>query len=72
MTTSQHRIRRETPWGGSSNMPTCRDPTSPLRPFHPHLVALVRAGARFEKGKLVERPDEYVTMAPDIRSLSGA
>jgi putative transposase len=22
----------------------------------PHLVALVRAGARFEKGKLVERP----------------
>jgi putative transposase len=23
-----------------------------------HLVALVRAGARFEKGKLVERPDE--------------
>jgi hypothetical protein len=24
----------------------------------PHLVALVRAGARFEKGKLVSRPDE--------------
>ncbi len=24
----------------------------------PHLVALVRAGARFEKGKLVERPDD--------------
>ena len=24
----------------------------------PHLVALVRAGARFKKGKLVERPDE--------------
>jgi putative transposase len=24
----------------------------------PHLVALVRAGARFEKGILVERPDE--------------
>jgi hypothetical protein len=24
----------------------------------PHLLALVRAGARFEKGKLVERPDE--------------
>jgi putative transposase len=24
----------------------------------PHLVALVRAGARFEKGKLVERPDK--------------
>jgi putative transposase len=24
----------------------------------PHLVALVRSGATFEKGKLVERPDE--------------
>ena len=24
----------------------------------PHLVALVRAAARFEKGKLVERPDK--------------
>ena len=24
----------------------------------PRLVALVRAGAKFEKGKLVERPDE--------------
>jgi len=24
----------------------------------PHLVALVTAGARFEKGKLVERPEE--------------
>jgi hypothetical protein len=23
-----------------------------------HLVALVRAGAKFENGKLVERPDE--------------
>jgi putative transposase len=29
----------------------------------PHLVALVRAGARFEKGKLVERPDESATDA---------
>ena len=29
----------------------------------PHLVALVRAGARFDKGKLVERPKE----APDER-----
>ncbi len=28
----------------------------------PHLVALVRAGATFEKGKLVERPEES---APD-------
>jgi putative transposase len=25
----------------------------------PHLVALVRAGAAFEKDKLVERPDEH-------------
>ncbi|MFR9807463.1 transposase, partial [Pseudonocardia sp. RS010] len=25
----------------------------------PHLVALVRAGATFEAGKLVERPDEH-------------
>jgi hypothetical protein len=24
----------------------------------PHLVALVRAGARFHNGKLVERPEE--------------
>jgi hypothetical protein len=27
----------------------------------PHLVALVRAGAKFEHGQLVERPDEPVT-----------
>ena len=27
----------------------------------PHLVALVRAGARFKKGKLVERPAESAT-----------
>ena len=27
----------------------------------PHLVALVRAGARFESGKLVERPDADTT-----------
>ena len=26
----------------------------------PHLVALVRAGARFDKGVMVERPDEPV------------
>jgi hypothetical protein len=25
----------------------------------PHLVALVRAGARFVNGKLVERPDDH-------------
>jgi len=24
----------------------------------PHLVAFVRAGATFEKGKLIERPDD--------------
>jgi hypothetical protein len=24
----------------------------------PHLVALVRAGARFQNGKLIERPDQ--------------
>ncbi len=27
----------------------------------PHLVALVRAGARFEKGVMVERPSEQHT-----------
>ena len=27
----------------------------------PHLVALVRAGARFENGKLVERPDDHTS-----------
>jgi len=27
----------------------------------PHLVALVRAGARFENGKLIERPDDTTT-----------
>ena len=30
----------------------------------PHLVALVRAGARFEKGLLVERPDESGGRSP--------
>jgi hypothetical protein len=25
----------------------------------PHLVALVRAGTRFEAGKLIERPEEH-------------
>ena len=29
----------------------------------PHLVALVRAGAKFENGKLVERPDNTITEA---------
>jgi hypothetical protein len=30
----------------------------------PHLVALVRAGAKFENGKLVERPGEPVADEP--------
>ena len=29
----------------------------------PHLVALVRAGARFEDGELVERPDGHAPPA---------
>jgi transposase-like protein len=29
----------------------------------PHLVALVRAGARFENGKLIERPDDHTQPA---------
>jgi putative transposase len=29
----------------------------------PHLVALVRAGARFDKGVMVERPDEVEEVA---------
>jgi hypothetical protein len=34
----------------------------------PHLVALVRAGARFEKGKLMERPDQTPDkVAPGLR-----
>jgi hypothetical protein len=47
----------------------------------PHLVFLVRAGARFENGKLVERPDESggdhpsgvtrAAMRPVGMSLSG-
>jgi putative transposase len=31
----------------------------------PHLVALVRAGARFEKGKLIERPDHTTDKEAD-------
>jgi transposase-like protein len=31
----------------------------------PHLVALVRAGATFEKGVLVERPNQAVTTEPE-------
>jgi len=30
----------------------------------PHLVALVRAGDRFEAGKLIERPDEHPNPPP--------
>ena len=29
----------------------------------PHLVALVRAGARFDKGVMIERPDEVQEVA---------
>jgi putative transposase len=29
----------------------------------PHLVALVRAGARFDKGVMIERPDEAQEVA---------
>ena len=29
----------------------------------PHLVALVRAGARFDKGVMVERPDDIQEVA---------
>jgi hypothetical protein len=36
----------------------------------PQLVALVRAGATFESGKLVERPDEHPTPQPPKRSSS--
>jgi transposase-like protein len=39
----------------------------------PHLVALVRAGARFEAGKLVERPDgEPVTESTDTTAKAAA
>ena len=39
----------------------------------PHLVALVRAGARFEKGKLVERPtnQEVISKSRDTPIHSG-
>ena len=44
----------------------------------PHLVALVRAGAEFKNGKLVERPDETCwpplsvqTTAPFRMPMSG-
>ena len=36
----------------------------------PHLVALVRAGATFVNGKLVERPDEHPNPKPPKRSSS--
>ena len=44
----------ESRWRSSSSSPhkPARAPSTP-----PHLVALVRAGARSEKGKLAERPD---------------
>ena len=34
----------------------------------PHLVALVRAGAKFDNGKLVERPDDTTPRRPPKRS----
>jgi putative transposase len=44
----------ESRWRSSSS-----SRTSPLAwRQRPHLVALVRAGAMFEKGALIERPDE--------------
>ena len=36
----------------------CRDRVQAHRINAPHLVALVRAGAVFKNGKLIERPDE--------------
>ena len=32
----------------------------------PHMVALVRAGARFEHGQLVERPDDEGGRVKDL------
>ena len=32
----------------------------------PHLVALVRAGATFKNGKLVERPDDHTLDEADL------
>jgi hypothetical protein len=34
---------------------------------HPHLVALVRAGAGFKNGKLIERPDESEVVISESR-----
>jgi putative transposase len=34
----------------------------------PHLVALVRAGAVFHKGKLLERPVNITPVEPDVES----
>ena len=34
----------------------------------PHLVALVRAGAVFLKGKLLERPINITPVEPDVES----
>ncbi|MGB7963404.1 MAG: IS256 family transposase, partial [Propionicimonas sp.] len=38
----------------------------------PSLVALVRAGARFKNGKLVEMPPSTPESTPDIRHLTAA
>jgi len=39
----------------------------------PHLVALVRAGARFQAGKLIERPDQTPDKeaGEDVTKVSG-
>ncbi len=49
--------RTAVPPGKSQAVPATAERTSHMTQG-PHLVALVRAGARFENGKLVERPDE--------------
>jgi hypothetical protein len=38
----------------------------------PHLVALVRAGTRFENGKLVERAAASDAAAPDVEQAAEA
>jgi hypothetical protein len=54
------RARPASRWRSSSSRP----PKARWRAVNaPHLVALVRAGAVFEKGKLVERPDESAGQA---------
>jgi hypothetical protein len=49
------RGRRGWEWHSSSSKP----PRAGRAVNAPHLVALVRAGARFEAGKLGERPNDH-------------